>query len=192
MTGVANAALGQSASGNYGTGDMSADVMQAGNPLVQGRGLLSGLTTSKGLAGLQAAATGASMLSSIAAGNSQAAGLRLSASEDMVNAAGATAGGYAKSAGLRAQFLDTIGQRAAIAGASGVDGGQGIVNDTRVALTSRADTASQNILTSADMQNRANQISSLTKQLQANQAEEQGVMGALGGAAGLGLALLML
>lgn len=185
MTNIVAGALGGSgASGNFGTDDTSMDAVQVGGgaaPAV-GSGLLSGFGGSKTLSALQGGATAISMLGTLGAAQAKADSLRLQASQDMVNAQGATEAGFGKVTGLRGALLNTIGQRQAVAGAGGVDVGQGVAADTRTAITTANDYASKSALTSADIRNRSYQISSLNNQLAAKQAEDQGVLGALGSA----------
>ena len=190
---AASAFGGSSASGNLGADDTSMDANQVGSDTGgPGTSLLSGFGKgSAGLSALQGGATALSMLGTLGAANAKASSLRLQASQDMVNAQGATAAGYAQVSGMREQLTNLIGQRQAMAGAGGVDVGQGVAANTRQALSTASDTASNVALSAADIRNRSFQIGALNNQLAAKQAESGGILGALGQGLGLGLKFLM-
>ena len=184
MTNIAAAAFGGSGSpGNYGTGDNSMDVNQAGGGAspAPGNAMLSAWSgTSSTLSSLGAAGTALSMLGTLGAANAKSDSLKLQASQDLINAQGATENGMAKVTGLRGALMNTIGQRNAITGAGGVDVGQGVAADTRTAITTANDYAAKSALTTADIQNRNFQIGALNNQLAAHQAQNAGVVTAIG------------
>ena len=97
------------------------------------------------LAGLQGATSYASALASIGQMKRNATQTELAdqldAGEAGVNASAAEVQGFGQVAGLRDRLAQTLSQRAALASASGVDAGQGVVADQRRAITDEADTA---------------------------------------------------
>ena len=155
-----------------------------------GNGILSGLTNSSTLAGLQAGTTAASALGMMAAGNDRAAAYNEAAGDARLEAQGALVQGAGQVAGLRQSFMQTIGQRSAAAGAWGIDVGSGLAKDTRVAIGNRVDAQSGITNLGAQITSDKYTINALNDQLMAKYAKQQAGMGGLGAFLGLGLNLL--
>lgn len=153
----------------------------SGNSGTPGQGLLGAFGKgSTGLSALQGGATAISILGTLGAAQSKASGLREKAADENLNAQAATASGVGQVAGLRQQLMNTLGERQAMAGAGGVDVGQGVVADTRNAVTGQNDAAASLASTSADIKSRRSTINSISDQIQANDAINAGAVGALG------------
>lgn len=125
--------------------------------------------TSWTLAGLQGASTFAGTLAQIGALKSgarrTAQQTELQMRDEAINATQAQVSGYGQVAGLRQSLTQTLGQRAALAGASGVDGGQGMVADNAKAITSDNDVAAGVASRNADIMSRRHQINQLAMAL---------------------------
>jgi hypothetical protein len=129
------------------------------------------------LAGLQGASTFAGTLAQIGAikanGQNAQQAAYMTARDEQLNASQAFVDGSGQVAGLRTALTQALGSRAAIAGASGVDGGQGLVADNARAITANNDTAAGVARANADIIARRHQINSLAAMLQGNQAAQQ-------------------
>lgn len=117
------------------------------------------------LAGLQAASTYAGTLAQIGAikANAQrtAQQTELQMRDEALNATQAEVSGFGQVAGLRKSLSQILGQRAALAGASGVDVGQGMVADNARAITADNDTAAGVFRSNAEIMSRRHQINQL-------------------------------
>lgn len=137
------------------------------------------------LAGLQGISSAAGLLSQIgatkAAGRSErmradmeAAAYDMQAQDEMLNSAQSFVAGEGEVGGLRQQLAQTLGARQALAGASGVDVGSGVVADTRRALADRANTSETVTRANAEIVSRRHQINALAAQMRASQSRMAG------------------
>lgn len=187
MTSAISSMMGSSAN-SLGGASASAAAGSMGGPL--GSGLLSGLTSSTTLAGMQAASSVAGMMGAMASGDEQQQEYNSASKDAALEGTGALVAGAGQVAGLRTNLMQTLGQRQAQAGASGVDVGQGTVADTRNVLGGRADVSSGLDLTGAQIMNRKYQINSLNDQLMGNYAKENAGIQVAGDAAQLGVSAI--
>lgn len=126
------------------------------------------------LAGLQGASSTAGMLAQIgatrAAGASAQQSAYMAARDEFMNADQAIVSGVGQVAGLRGQLSQALGARAAAAGASGVDGGQGIVQDNAAAITRSNDVGAGVARSNAEIMARRHRINGLADTIKGNEA----------------------
>ncbi len=147
--------------------DFNADGSLAGGPSAK----------SWTLAGLQGLSSYAGTLAQIGAtkanGQSSKLSAYMAAQDESLNASQEYVSGVGQVTGLRQSLAQAIGSRAALAGAAGVDAGQGMVADNARALTANNDTAAGVTRLNADILARRHQINALADRLRGNQAEDQ-------------------
>ncbi len=176
-----------------------------GGDISAGGGLLSGAMPSGsafGLAGLSGLSSAASTLASIGQirrnGANQQTSYYQQAMDEYLNSNQSYVSGVGQVAGLRQKLSTAIGQRAAVAGASGVDGGQGIVQDNAAKMENAAVDAGQVDTLNADIESRRHIINALAAIRAGNQAGQNAsdaasasaLSGGIGGA--LSIAKLLL
>jgi hypothetical protein len=129
-----------------------------------------------GLAGLSAASSFAGILSQMgatrAAGRAAKQSAYMAAQDEALNRNQAYVAGVGQVAGLRKQLAGVVGSRLAAAGGSGVDVGQGMVQDNAKAIVADNDTAAGIYRTNAEILARRHQINALALELRGNQAED--------------------
>lgn len=129
------------------------------------------------LAGLSGASSFAGTLAQIgsikASGRNARQSAYMSAQDELMNVTQANVAGAGQVAGLRKSLTNTLGSRMAIAGASGVDVGQGMVQDNASAITADNDVAAGVARRNAEIAARRHQVNALAQMLAGKQAEDQ-------------------
>ncbi|MBV1707416.1 MAG: hypothetical protein KGQ37_09445 [Hyphomicrobiales bacterium] len=170
--------------------------MTGGNSAVSqppgtGRGMFSSPTASGSLAAMQMGSSAIGMFGAMQAGQNIAGAYNSASSDAKIESQGALVQGAGQVAGLRQNLTQLMAQRNVLAGAGGVDVGQGVAAQNRNIMGQSADAQTGIDLAGARINAAKYQISSLNDQLLAEQAKQSGIIGALGSGLGLGLSLLM-
>ncbi len=139
-------------------------------------GMLSSIKPgTMGLAGLQGLSSVAGIMSQMnqtrAAGQQTQASDYLKAATDELNANQSYVAGVGQVTGLRQQLMNSLGSRAAAAGGSGIDGGQGVVQDNARAISQNNLEATGTATNNAAIASTRQRIDALTSMFQGNQAE---------------------
>lgn len=140
------------------------------------RGLLDGASVKTyGLAGLQGLTSAAGLMSQMAAtrrqGQQSKTDAYLSAQDELLNATQAYVSAQGQISGLKTQLSDTIGARLANAGGSGIDGGQGVIQDNAAQITGREMAAEKIIRGNADIAAGRARINAWTDIMRGEQAD---------------------
>ena len=151
-----------------GSGGIGSDYV-AGSQLAGGSGGSGGLIGSRSIGSLQAASSVLAGLGEMGADQSRAASYRIQGSEWGSQATSDYVQGANEVGGLKAQYLAAIGQSTARTGASGVDVGQGVGQQTRTTIGQNAANAMQVTELAADVRRRRD----LVNAIQANEAADQ-------------------
>ncbi len=141
---------------------------------------------------MQMGSSAIGMFGAMSAGQNIAGAYNSAAADAKIESQGALVQGAGQVAGLRQNLTQLLGQRTVMAGAGGVDTGQGVAAQNRTLMGQTTDTQTGVDLAGARINSDKYQISGLNDQLLAEQAKQSGMVGALGSGLGLGLSLLMM
>jgi hypothetical protein len=135
-----------------------------------------------GLAGLQGVSSAASIMASMGAmkreGQEAKRSAYLAAQDELMNATQAFVSGEGEKTGLRSKLADALGQRLAASGGSGIDGGQGVIQDNATAISERARRAEVVTRSNADILAARHRMNAIAAKMKGDAAEREANAGA--------------